>query len=279
MDQEGEIRISCAPHWQHEDFEQLKEAQPELQPIQNVIPWRDHWMQAIYYASKPVHVNAGDQIQLLSIRDEFSLWFDVAQGNESDEDEKCSNRPLCTCGFHLAYARTRIGQINSSARLKRFLKIFEKTIDQESVALFISEGSLLGLVIAALKAKHVYYVDSNKYSRRVIAKYVEFNQLANITLLESFEDESIDFAALTHVIGEPHFCTSILPWDNFFFGDLVEQIKSRCNENVIILPHSATIKAVPVEFLDLHKIFAPFGVCESFDLSIFDRVIEVCDQL
>lgn len=277
MDQAGEIRISCAPHWQHEDFDRLKDEKSSIEPVQNVIPWRDHWMQAVYYALKPIHVNSGDQLQLISVRDEFSLWFDLTQF-EPDIDENKEyqlNRPLCTCGFHLAHARTRIGQLNNIPRLKQFLKVFDKTIDASSTVLFVSEGSLIGLVIAALKAVHVYYVDSNKYSRRAIAKYIEFNQLANITLLESIDDETIDYPNLTHVIGEPNFCTSILPWDQFYFGDIVEQIKSRCSENIQILPHSAKIKAVPVEFLDLHKIFAPFGVCESFDLGIFDRVIEV----
>lgn len=287
MDQEAEIRISCAPHWAHEDFYRLKNERPSFQPEQNIIPWRDHWMQALYYAPKPVQIGVGEQLQLQCNRDEFSLWFDlnrIANPDSLDDGDRCQEleqnihkRPMCTCGFHLAFGRTRIGQMNHSLRLKRFQKIFDKAFDQQSTVLFVSEGSLLGLMIAANKAKHVYVLDSNKYTRRVLQKYIDFNRLENVTLLEDLDTarDIVDWTTITHIVGEPSFCTSILPWDNFYFGEIVNSVKASCNENVQILPHSATIRAVPVEFLDLHKIFAPFNICESFDLTIFDRVIEV----
>lgn len=286
MDQEAEIRISCAPHWAHEDFHRLKIERPSFQPEQNIIPWRDHWMQAIYYAPKPVQIGIGEQLQLKCNRDEFSLWFDLNRIDIQNDgsDDGASNdciRPMCTCGFHMAFSRTRIGQMNQSSRLKKLQKIFDKVVDEQSTVLFISEGSLLGPMLATLKVKYVYILDSNKYSRRVLQKYIEFNRLNNVVLLESLDDSNvdIDWSAITHIIGEPYFCTSILPWDNFYFGEIASKAKSRCNDNVQILPQSANIRAVPVEFLDLHKIFAPFDICESFDLTIFDRVIEVNSRI
>lgn len=283
MDQEGEIRISCAPHWAHEDFYRLKNERPSFQPEQNIIPWRDHWMQALYYAPKPVQIGIGEEMQLTCNRDEFSLWFDLNRVGcqDSADDDQNDKRPMCTCGFHLAFSRTRIGQMNHSLRLKKFQKIFDKCLNEESTVFFVSEGSLLGLMIATLKVKHIFVLDSNKYSRRVLQKYIEFNRLSNITLLEDADatDIDIDWSAITHIVGEPNFCTSILPWDNFYFGEIVSKIKERCNESVQILPHTATIRAVPVEFLDLHKIFAPFDICESFDLKIFNRVIEVNEDI
>lgn len=284
MDQEAEIRISCAPHWAHEDFYRLKNERPTFQPEQNIIPWRDHWMQALYYAPKPVQIGVDEQLQLKCNRDEFSLWFDLnritnEECDSSDSEEKIPKRPMCTCGFHLAFSRTRIGQMNHSLRLKKFQKILAKTLDQQSTVLFVSEGSLLGLMIAALKVKHVYILDSNKYSRRVLQKYIDFNKFVNITLFDDLNGLDIDWSTVTHIVGEPNFCTSILPWDNFYFGEIVSSVKARCNESVQILPQSATIRAVPVEFLDLHKIVAPFKTCESFDLTIFDRVIEVIEEI
>lgn len=276
MDQVGEIRISCAPHWAHEDFYHLKNERPQFQPEQNVIPWRDHWMQALYYAPKPVQIGVDEELHLKCNRDEFSLWFDLTRDAADDDgNDTVQNRPMCTCGFHLALSRTRIGQINHGLRLKKFQKIFDKALDQNSTVLFVSEGSLLGLMIAALKVKHVYVLDSNKYSRRVLEKYIDFNRFENITLLDDVNESNVDWPTVTHIIGEPNFITSILPWDNFYFGEIVNKVKGYCNENVQILPHTATIRAVPVEFLDLHKIFAPFDICESFDLTLFDRVIEV----
>lgn len=284
MDQDAEIRISCAPHWAHEDFYRLKNERPSFQPEQNIIPWRDHWMQALYYAPKSVQMEVDEQLELICNRDEFSLWFDlnpIASQDDGDHnvpDQNIQKRLMCTCGFHLAFARTRIGQMNHSLRLKKFQKIFSKALDQQSTVLFVSEGSLLGLMIAALKVKYVYVLDSNKYTRRVLQTYIDFNQLVNIKLLEDLNGNDIDWSTITHIVGEPSFCTSILPWDNFYFGEIVNNIKARCNEGVQILPQSATIRAVPVEFLDLHKIFAPFNMCESFDLTIFDRVIEVNEK-
>lgn len=276
MDQDGEIRISCAPHWAHEDFYRLKNERPSFQPEQNIIPWRDHWMQALYYAPKPVQIGIGEELHLKCNRDEFSLWFDLNRADSEDDTDQdaIGERPMCTCGFHLAFSRTRIGQMNHSLRLKKFQKIFDRTLDQNSTVLFVSEGSLLGLMIAALKVKHVYVLDSNKYSRRVIEKYIEFNGFTNITLVDNVDEPNIDWPTVTHIVGEPNFCTSILPWDNFYFGDIVAKVKERCNTTVQVLPQSASIRAVPVEFLDLHKIFAPFDICESFDLQLFDRLIE-----
>ncbi|XP_031640693.1 protein arginine N-methyltransferase 7 [Contarinia nasturtii] len=276
MDQDGDVRISCAPHWAHEDFYRLKNERPSFQPEQNIIPWRDHWMQALYYAPKPVQIGIGEQLHLKCNRDEFSLWFDLSRdGNEDIESpEIIQDRPMCTCGFHLALSRTRIGQINQSLRVKKFQKIFDKALDQNSTVLFVSEGSLLGPMIAALKVNRVYVLDSNKYTRRVVQKYIDFNQLSNIEVLEEVNESNVDWQLITHIIGEPSFVTSILPWDNFYFAEILKKVRQFCNENVQILPQSATIRAVPVEFLDLHKIFAPFDICESFDLTIFDRIIE-----
>lgn len=276
MDQEGEIRISCAPHWCHEDFERLKCEKLDFIPQQNVLPWRDHWMQAIYYMPKPIHVEQGEQLQLQCFRDEFSLWFNLVRESKAVEINEIDNlRPLCTCGFHLAYSRTRIGQMNETTRTKKFLKIFENEISDQSVVLFVSDGSLIGLALAALNAKHVYYLDANSYSRKVIEKYVKFNKLVNVTLVADHADENIEWSQITHIISEPNLCTSILPWDSFDFAELIKNVADRIGNDVKILPCTASIVAIPVEFLDLQKIIAPFQICESFDLSIFDKIIEV----
>lgn len=275
MDQEGEIRISCAPHWAHEDFERLKRERPDYLPIQNVIPWRDHWMQAVFYNLRALHVIADEPLELRCSRDEFSLWFELKHPNDDDEQIDVE-RPLCTCGFHLARSRTRIGQMNDHLRTKKFLRILENEINEQSTVLFVSDGSLIGLVLAALKARYVYLLDSNKYTRQVHQKYIDFNKLENVRLITGVDDAAIAWNALTHIIGEPHFSTTIVPWDNFRFGDIIERIASRIDSNdVKILPKSATIETLPIECLDLQKIIAPFGHCETFDLTIFDKIIEV----
>jgi len=89
------------------------------------------------------------------------------------------------------------------------------------------------------------------------------------------ELEESQLASLTHIFAEPYFMNAILPWDNFYFGTLLLKIKDRLPEGVKISPCSARIYALPVEFLDLHKIRAPVGSCEGFDLRLFDEMVEV----
>lgn len=273
MDQEGEILLSCAPHWAHPDYEALKEANRLNIPPQNVIEWRDHWMQAVFYLPEIIHVQSGDKLTLHSHHDEFSLWFNLTNGINNNAG--IIKRPICTCGFHLAYSRTRIGQLNDNLRNKKYTKVLENEINSESVVLFLSDGSLLGLAVGALNAKHVYCLEPNRYSRQLMQKYIDFNKLSNVRLIENFDEGSVsDWNEITHVIGEPNFITSIVPWDNFHFLKLVNEVRSRLSESVKIIPSDASIYAVPVEFLDLQKICAPFGKCESFDLTIFDQLLE-----
>lgn len=39
------------------------------------IPWRDHWMQAVYYLPERIEVHEGEQHSLIASHDEYSLWF------------------------------------------------------------------------------------------------------------------------------------------------------------------------------------------------------------
>lgn len=43
----------------------------------------------------------------------------------------------------------------------------------------------------------------------------------------------------------------------------------------VVIPGTAVLCAVAVQFDDLWKIRAPVGHCEGFDLSLFDTLIEV----
>lgn len=41
------------------------------------IPWRDHWMQAVYYLPQPRHAQQDTTLTLVSSHDEYSLWFNI----------------------------------------------------------------------------------------------------------------------------------------------------------------------------------------------------------
>ncbi|XP_062550761.1 protein arginine N-methyltransferase 7 [Armigeres subalbatus] len=270
MDLEGTVLLSCAPFWAHSDFEALKsQKQNDTIPEQNLIPWRDHWMQAIYflpYSKK--HLAQGDEIVLDAFHDEFSLWFGL--------DDPNLKPGHCTCGMHFAYSRSRIGQLNDGPRNKRILNYLEQVLDTNSVVLVLGDGSLLGLGIKAMGAKKVILLEANRTSRQCMERYVEFNKLEQVEVLSCAEDLTPDkVSEITHVFGEPFFGSAILSWENSIqFGREFERLKELLNREVIVIPHSFSIYGVPVEFLDLQKIAIPLGTCEGFNLSLMDKMIE-----
>lgn len=270
MDAENQILLSCAPYWAHPDYEQLSAANRKTIPIQNVIPWRDHWMQALYYLPTVTRIQASDEMYLNFNHDEYSLWFTVTK---AEQKPVALRQPLCDCGFHNAYSRTRAGQLNHSLRTKKYLKVLEDEIRKDSIVLVLSDGSLLGLAASKFGAK-VYCLESNRYSSKVLQNYVDANQLKNVKIIHCLS-EIDNFDEITCVFGEPNFLSALVPWDNFYFGTLISRIRSKLRSDVVIIPRQATIHAVAVEFLDLHKIRSPLGVCEGFDLGIFDEFVEV----
>lgn len=275
FDRNNEILLSCAPFWSHPELNNYKQTSNEKQP-QNSIPWRDHWMQAIYFLQchQNFHLNENEMFYLNFYHDEYSLWFDVTKHKQEIIYDSI-RQPLCECGFHNAYSRTRIGQMNDSVRNKKYLKLLEQTIQSDSIVLCISDGSLLGLVSRVLGAKKVYCLESHCYSHQVMKTFIETNQLENVHLIKNI-NELLNLNEITHVIAEPNFISSILPFDNFYFGKLLKQIKNQLRSDIIILPQIGIVKAVPVEFLNLHKISSPLGICEDeFDLTSFDHFIQV----
>lgn len=274
MDVEGEIVLSCAPCWAHPDFPELSKNSATGKPIQNLIPWRDHWMQAVYYIPRPQMYSPGEELVLTSNHDEYSFWFDVSKKEPTSKIE----RYTCNCSFHIANCRSRIGQLNQSLRNKNYIRILEEEISNDSVVLSLSDGSLLGLSTAKMGAKKVICLEAHRFSRECLESYVKFNKLENVQIIKNL-DEIENFEEISNIVAEPYFTTSIVPWDNFYFGTLLNQIKGKLNKNVNILPKSARIFAVPVEFLDLHKIRTPLGICEGFDLRIFDKFIDTASEL
>jgi len=41
----------------------------------DLIPWRDHWMQAVYYLPEEVPITYGIEVNLIGYHDEYSFWF------------------------------------------------------------------------------------------------------------------------------------------------------------------------------------------------------------
>ncbi|XP_055624946.1 protein arginine N-methyltransferase 7 [Toxorhynchites rutilus septentrionalis] len=270
MDKEETVLLSCAPFWAHPDYEKLKlRNKNPMIPTQNVIPWRDHWMQAMYYLPQSKKaLNKGQETHLDAFHDEFSLWFSLEQS--------VLEPAHCSCGFHNAYSRSRIGQVNEGPRNKKILNYLEQVLKKDSVVLVLGEGSLLGLALCAMGTKKVILLEANRISRQCMESYARFNKLDTAEIISDVDQLTAELSSeITHIFGEPFFGSAILPWHNAFqFGALLREIRPRVKANVMIIPKSVSIYGLPVEFLDLQKIMAPLGKCEGFDLCLMDEMIE-----
>lgn len=267
MDVDEKVTLSCAPYWVHPDFDSTKLSTPDCLP-QNSIPWRDHWLQTIYYLPQTNTLLVENrEIQIISNHDEFSLWFEIGQ----TEANVINKKPSCTCGIHLACSRSRIMQMNDNLRNKKFISHFENWNLKNATLLVL--GSLIGLAASKLEPapSKVILLESNRILREVLQEFVEFNNLWNVNVREN--SDKIKLSSVTHFLFEPS-CSSVLPWDDLKHFHFIHKNKDIFKaSSVQVSPCKATIKAVPVRFLDLHKIRAPLRSCEGFDMSKYDEMI------
>uniref|UniRef100_A0A336L2X3 Protein arginine N-methyltransferase n=1 Tax=Culicoides sonorensis TaxID=179676 RepID=A0A336L2X3_CULSO len=266
MDVDKKVVLSCAPYWAHPDFDVNKSNDLP----QNDIPWRDHWLQAIYYLPQNnVLLGENHEIQIISNHDEFSLWFQIGQTEHLVLNEK----PSCTCGIHLACPRSRIMQVNDSLRNKKMIMHFEEWNLKGSTLLVIGNGiSLIGLAASKMEPSpsKVMIIEPNRILRKALEEFVDDNKLWNVNVKENCD--KIKFSTVTHLFFEPS-CIEVLPWANFKYFNFIKKYQDNFEPHIKYSPIKATLKAVPVQFLDLHKIRCPLKNCEGFDMSIYDEMI------
>ncbi|PSN41744.1 Protein arginine N-methyltransferase 7 [Blattella germanica] len=253
MDMDGEVILSCAPVWAHPDAH-----------CADRLPWRDHWMQAVYYLPQEIPVKKDEEICLLSHHDD-----------PKDED---SSRPVCSCGLHIAFGRTRIGAMNDEERNHKYVSALRENVTPNTVCLCLGDGSLLGPIASQIGAKKVFCIDGNSLTRDVTKDYIKENNLQDkITLFRSCQDflSSVEIDEKVNlVIGEPHFVTTLLPWQNVYFWYLKNELSECLSSKVKTLPIGASVWAMAVQFDDLWKIRAPLHSVEGFKVTDFDKLIE-----
>ncbi|XP_043257673.1 protein arginine N-methyltransferase 7 isoform X1 [Colletes gigas] len=272
MDIDNQVLLSCAPVWEHPNTKKLQDEGISLTKIADLIPWRDHWMQAIYYLPIETSVIADNGISLIGYHDEYSLWFQLI--NESISEIPDCKRPICSCGVHVAYCRTRIGQLNDEKRNEKYIKALEEKVTSETVCLCLSDSCLLSLAAIKLGAKKIFILETNFLSRKCTEMFIKANELSEkVHIIESVDDLPPE-NTINLIFGEPYFVTSIIPWENLYYWYL----SSKYSSQVERIPIAATIMGVAVEFKDLHKIRAPLGICEGFDLSIFDKLVQASSE-
>lgn len=263
LEMDQDIVLSCAPRWAHPQSQQL--------------PWRDHWMQAIFYPQFCLPVSKGQTFQIISHHDEYSLWFEAATVRQSPQMQK---RPLCECGLHISASRSRIAMLSDSIRNDVYCATLHKYIKDNSVCLCISDGGILPIMAAKLGARKVFALEGNKFCADFVHSLVKENGVQDTVAVvnkNSHEVTENDFQGykVDIVVGEPIFQSHILPWDNMHFWYAVNVLKPLLSHTVCILPGTMTIRALAVNFKDLWKIRAPVGICEDFNLDHFDSMIQM----
>ena len=266
-DPDNTILLSCAPAWaSHHPPASL--------------PWRDHWMQAVYYPSSQTQVRQGDTVELVACHDEYSLWFDVVT-TPTDLTEPVQ-LPSPQPGLHLAMSRTRLGQLNSESRNTKLAAVLRKLIRAsrpEDTMLVLSEQSILGLLAARLGATNVVHCCENTRDMRdyILAAARHNNIDDRITLRDTDWLASSSLSSVTSVVAEPHFTVSALPWHNLLFWFVVSNLELPARTT--ISPCKARMFCLPVHYRDLWKIRAPLGQVEGFSMGHFDKIIESASKI
>uniref|UniRef100_A0A8C8Y0R8 Protein arginine N-methyltransferase n=1 Tax=Panthera leo TaxID=9689 RepID=A0A8C8Y0R8_PANLE len=235
MDPEGKIKCSMAPFWAHSDPEELQ--------------WRDHWMQCVYFLPQEEPVVQGSSIYLVAHHDDYCVWYSLQRTSPEKDRRVYPARPVCDCQAHLLWNRPRFGEINDQDRTDQYIQGLRTVLKPDSVCLCVSDGSLLSLLAHHLGAEQVFTVESSAASYRLMKK---------ISLL----------------LGEPFFTTSLLPWHNLYFWYVRTAVDQHLGPGAVVMPQTASLHAVVVEFRDLWRIRSPCGDCEGFDVHIMDDMIK-----
>ncbi|XP_066504878.1 protein arginine N-methyltransferase 7 [Hoplias malabaricus] len=264
MDPSGSIVCSMAPSWTYSDPQEY--------------PWRDHWMQSVYFLPTEKSMCEGEELRLTVFHDDYSLWYSLLDGEQADADDNYS-RPCCTCQGHLVWTRPRFGELNDWQRTESYLSALRSVLRPDSVCLAVSDGSLLPVFAHLLGARKVFSLENSGMSKQVIEQFLEANSLKNGVKLLAIRAEQLTPADLEEeqisvLMGEPYFSTSLLPWHSLFFWYCRTALAGLLRPGAIVLPSSASLHLLAVEFQDLWRIRAPCGTCEGFDVSPMDEMVQ-----
>lgn len=258
MDTDGDIMLSCAPKW-------------HLQ--QNNVPWRDHWIQGVYYFANEVNLKTNEEVNLVGYHDELSFWFDTNKSSSYLDVPF----PYCECDFHRVISRTLIGQMNDHYLTNNYLTALKKYVQPNSVCLFVGNLSFMGLTAALFGAAKVYYYDVSgpQSFGKVLNSYIRSNDLEDkIVLLKTYKEvlEIISKQKET----EEEICTVFMEPSKWILPEWIDIVRYslQVNPKTNIFPKEGTVKIQAVEFDDLWKIRAPLTEVEGFEIIPFNEIVQ-----
>ncbi|KAM4734820.1 protein arginine N-methyltransferase 7 [Anableps anableps] len=266
MDPSGTIVCSMAPSWMY--------------PQPAKAPWRDHWMQSVYFLPAESQVTEQEELSLTVCHDDYSLWYSLQpHGLQDAEAKTLPSRPCCICQAHLVWTRPRFGELNDRRRTGSYVAALRSVLSEDSVCLSVSDGSLLPVFAHMLGAKKVFSLENSRMSKQVIEEVLEANsKKGGVELLEirpeQLSSQDLGGEQISLLMGEPYFSTSLLPWHSLFFWYCRTALAGLLRPGAAVLPCSASLHVVAVEFQNLWRIRAPCGTCEGFDVTPMDEMVQ-----
>ena len=267
MDWEGEIVLSCAPYWEHPSG--LKKGD---------LPWREHWIQAVYHPSANknlISAKQGETLKIFAAHDEYTFNFDLVTDSGK----------FCSCGVHNHLSRSRLGMMNNFRNWTPYLNALADILCTKNNIniIFIGDQSVLPFVISSFFGDRVtiFCQAKSTATKYFYESYFSVNQ-GNISLYENYDDLPTT-VEIDVILGEPYFNSVDLPWEQFQFWHHASKLpKHRIKHTTVTIPDHFAIKAIPVQFDHLWKICAPVGTTQGFNLKPFDSLIQSaieCDPL
>ncbi|KAM4722372.1 protein arginine N-methyltransferase 7 isoform 2-T2 [Rhinophrynus dorsalis] len=259
MDPEGAITCTMQPNW--------------VYPTSQSVPWRDHWMQCVYFLPEESPVTRGEKLCLTAHQDDYCVWYNLTRSSTEGHIQASAERPACHCGAHIIWNRARFGELNDQKRMRCYLEALRKVVTPSSVCLCVSDGSLLPILAHSAGANQIYTLESSTMSQHLMEKLFQTNQLQEkIRVLQKSPDKvtaaDLEDRKISALIGEPFFTTSLLPWHNLYFWYSRTSLSPNLAKDCTVLPLSASLHVLAVEFKDLWRIRSPCGTCEGFDNSL-----------
>ncbi|XP_025404749.1 protein arginine N-methyltransferase 7 isoform X2 [Sipha flava] len=258
MDSDGEIMLSCAPKW----YGNRDEA-----------PWRDHWIQGVYYFADEISLKKDEEFNVIGYHDELSFWFDTNKSSTYLDVPF----PYCECDFHRIISRTLIGQMNDHNLTLNYLNALKKYIKLGSVCLFVSNLSFIGLAATLFGAEKVYYYDVSgpQGFEKVLKAYIRANELeSKIILLKTYK-EVLEIISKQNEKKEEIYTVFTEP-SKWILPEWIDIVRFclQVNPKTNIFPKEVTLKIQTVEFDDLWKIRAPLTEVEGFEIIPFNEIVQ-----
>lgn len=268
MDSEGEIVLSLKPQFPKTGIDDLS------------VPWREHWIQAIYHLPAASNGNTsngqilqmGSKVDVIASHDEFSLSFSL------DDRIECQ----CNCGIHSHLSRTRLGVLNDPVYHQSYFDCIKKIMDKtfltcslEGTILYYGDSSLLPILMAKRWSNCKVYILSTECSS---------TRFHNLFAIENGVSSNCSTVSNVELIGtkvdllvmEPYSLAADMPFDHL---DLWVKFCQNPHMSQLdmdhVLPNRVIIEMAVVQFNHLWKTKSKVGQnVQGFNLQAFDSLIQ-----